>query len=280
MSNDLMTIKDDQLGLLRDMFFKGATQAEFEMFVYACQRTGLDPFMKQIYPVKRWDSNLKKEAMTVQTGIDGYRLIAERTGKYAPGPEPTFTFDEKGNFISATAYVKKQTKDGTWHTIAATAFFDEYCQKTKEGKATSMWQKMPKSQTAKCAESLALRKAFPNEMSGIYTKDEMEQAECEVVSDLNHLSHIKQNLITEQPTSPMPIITAQQGIELSHILHECDDDYQKYFLDQVLERNFACKILAELPAKHYDKVKNALIIKMEENHTKQQAEFEEKGEEE
>lgn len=171
-----------QVSLLRDTICKGATADEFQMFAHICKKTGLDPFMKQVFPVKRWDAKLKREVMTIQTSIDGYRLLADRTGRYAPGREPTFVLKADGSLLSATAYVKKQTADGTWHEIAATAFYDEYCQKfmdkgTGEMKATKFWADMPHSQTAKCAEALALRKAFPAEMSGIYTKEEMQQSE-------------------------------------------------------------------------------------------------------
>lgn len=168
--------------LLKDTFCKGSSNNEFELFLHACKKSGLDPFMKQIHAVKRWDSSLNKEAMTIQTGIDGYRLIAERTGRYVPGRESTYNYDCDGKLVSATAYVKKQTADGTWHEVSATAFFEEYVQRKKNGEPTSFWMKMPHAQLAKCAEALALRKAFPNDLSGIYTHEEMAQAEREEAS--------------------------------------------------------------------------------------------------
>lgn len=185
-----MEFSNDKLELLKQTICKGATPDEFELFVHACKRTGLDPFMRQIHAVKRWDANLRRESMTIQTGIDGYRLIAERSGCYMPGPEPTFVFDEEKKLISATAYVKKLGQDGQWHVIGATAFYDEYVQ-TKKDKETgntspvAMWQKMPRSQLAKCAESLALRKAFPADLSGVYTQEEMQQAETIEVGNKN-----------------------------------------------------------------------------------------------
>ena len=165
--------------LIIDTYCKGATKDEARLFATACKRTGLEPG-KQIYAVKRWDSTLKREAMTVQTGIDGYRLIAERTGCYSPGKEATYVYDNEGNLLSATAYVKKLTKDGTWHEVSATAFYKEYVQTTKEGIPTRFWKQMPHGQLAKCAEALALRRAFPGEFSRIYTHEEMAQSTIEV----------------------------------------------------------------------------------------------------
>ena len=71
--------------LIKDTYFKGSSSEEFELFIHVCRRTGLDPAFRQIHPVSRWDSKLKRNTLTFQVGIDGFRLIAERTGKYAPG---------------------------------------------------------------------------------------------------------------------------------------------------------------------------------------------------
>ena len=162
--------------LLKRTICKGSSDEELELFIHACKRTGLDPFMKQIYAVKRWSSADKKEVMTMQTSIDGFRVIAERTGRYAPGPESKYEYDKENALIAATAFVKKLTLDGTWHTVSATAFFEEYAQRNKEGGLMQFWSKMPHVMLAKCAESLALRKAFPAELSGLYTLEEMTQA--------------------------------------------------------------------------------------------------------
>lgn len=171
----------ERIELWKRTFMKGASDDELVLFEEICKRTGLSPEMKQIHPVPREDWKTKKTVYTFQVSIDGYRLLAERTGNYAPGREPTFTYDDEKRLISATAYVKKRTSDGTWHEVAATAFYDEYVQTFKDkdtGKQepTKFWKMMEHNQLSKCAEALALRKSFPADLSNIYTIDEMKQA--------------------------------------------------------------------------------------------------------
>jgi len=170
-----LNITSSYLQLVKNTFAKGATDDELSLFLRTAQRTGLDPAARQIFMVPRYDSALKSMVKSIQISIDGFRLIADRTGRYAPSREPSFTY-ENGKLESATAYVKKYV-GGEWHEVAATAFYSEYVQTTKEGKANSMWQKMPRLMLAKCAESLVLRRAFPAELSGLYTSDEMGTVE-------------------------------------------------------------------------------------------------------
>ena len=162
-----VTFSEDKIELLKRTVAANTTNDEFALFAHVAQRTGLDPFARQIYAIKRGGK------LTIQTGIDGYRLIADRTGCYAPGREPSFGYDE-GLLVSATAYVKKLVA-GQWHEVAATAFWAEYFPGDQQG---PMWKKMPHTMLAKCAEALALRRAFPAELSGVYTREEMEQAEA------------------------------------------------------------------------------------------------------
>lgn len=203
-----LEITPEKMQLLKDTICKGATSDEFQLFIHVCKKTGLDPFMRQVYPVKRWDSALKREAMTIQVGIDGYRLIADRTGRYAPGRETTYTYDKDGNLHSATAYVKKQTNDGTWHEISATAFYSEYVGTTKDGSPTTMWRTKKHIMLGKCAEANALRKAYPAELSGVYTSEEMSQADNKI-----------------SPASGGEKISKEQVEEILLLLEQCPKDY-------------------------------------------------------
>lgn len=183
-SLDLMIqFSNDKIQLLKNTVCKNATDDELQLFLHVCSRTGLDPFRNQIYAVKRGDK------MTIQTGIDGFRLIAERSGKYAPGKEPSYTYDAQGKVQSATCYLKKQTTDGTWHEVSATAFWNEYVQ-SYGGKPSNFWSKMPHVMLAKCCEAICLRKAFPADFSGLYTTEEMAQADNIEVSQINNSQDI------------------------------------------------------------------------------------------
>lgn len=171
-----MPFTKEQIDLISRTVCKDCTPDELQTFLHVCDATGLDPLLRQVHPVRRFDRDANREVMSIQTGIDGYRLIADRTGKYAPGREPTFAYDDAGKLKAATAYVKKRTDDGTWHEVSATAFWDEYVGLKRDGKPTRFWATKPHIMLPKCAEALALRRAFPAELAGLYTHEEMEQA--------------------------------------------------------------------------------------------------------
>ncbi len=175
----------EKLALLRETLTSDLNPNEFDLFVEVCRSTGLNPFMRQIHAVKRGGKNPK---MTIQVGIDGFRLLAERTGGYAGQDGPYWCGADgewKDVWLSQEpprAAKVGVIKRGFETPIYGIALYDEFVQtttdyNTRKTAPNSMWAKMPAVMLAKCAEAQAFRKAFPAEMSGIYTDEEMGQAD-------------------------------------------------------------------------------------------------------
>jgi phage recombination protein Bet len=166
-----LQLSTEQIELVKRTIAKDHSDDELALFINQCNRTGLDPFARQIYSIKR-----SGHAQT-QVSIDGARLIAERSGRYRPGSvawcgedgiwHDTWMSDEKPKAAKVTVF-----KDD--HPVEAIAHFSEYVQKTPT------WNSMPRLMIAKCAEMLALRKAFPQDLSGLYSDDELPPAKVSV----------------------------------------------------------------------------------------------------
>lgn len=176
----LNLIKTQIMGV--DKAGKPRSDADLAMFLYTANRTKLDPLARQVYAVFRWDARQQREVMSIQTSIDGFRLIAERTGRY-DGRDGPFWCGDDGRWVDVWLHPEHPlaAKVGVWkagsaHCTYAVALWSEYAQYGRDGNLTGLWAKMPALMLAKCAESQALRAAFPQELSGLYTAEEMAQA--------------------------------------------------------------------------------------------------------
>ena len=167
----------EQTALISSTIAPGCTPDELKLFSYACQRSGLDPFSKQIYAIKRGGK------MSIQVGIDGLRSVAERSGQL-DGSATFWIGDTEGSqwsdvWLGSKPPAAAKTiiyRKGCSHPFVGVARFQDY------NAGQGLWSKMPAAMLAKCSEALALRKAFPADMSSLYTADEMEQAETVTVT--------------------------------------------------------------------------------------------------
>lgn len=159
--------------------------AELSAFLHLCQRTRLDPFSRQIYLIGRWNGQQGRKVYTPQTSIDGYRVIAHRAAGdavHSLGYDDTLWCAKDGRWRDVwlddePPAAAKVTVIRNGQRFSAVARYSEYVQTKKNGEPSGLWVKMPATMTAKCAEALALRMAFPHDLAGVYTAEEMAQAD-------------------------------------------------------------------------------------------------------
>ena len=191
-----------QLALIRRTVAADCNNDEFDLFVTVARNAGLDPFRKQISALVFSKDKPDKRRMAIVTTIDGLRTIAARSGRYRPDEdEPDFTFDAEAKgalnptgLLKAVVRIRIMDSRGEWFAVAGAATWEEFAPIKEEwaenergrraptGKHTldtgGNWGRMPRIMLAKCAEAQALRKAFPEDLSGLYERAEFDQAQA------------------------------------------------------------------------------------------------------
>ncbi|MFN8993909.1 MAG: phage recombination protein Bet, partial [Pseudomonadota bacterium] len=212
-----------QLELMRNTVARDCSSEEFNLFVAAARRAGLDPFRRQISASVFNKKSAEKRRMAIITTIDGLRSIAGRSLRYRPDDqEPSFTYDPdlKGptnplgiDRVMVRVYIRDQGGN-EWHPVVGVAYWSEFVpvadewvddERTGSRKPSgrqfldpkSQWAKMPRLMLAKCAEAIAIRRAFPEDLSGLYEASEVDRqqlAEAVLPSDLIEAEATQQRL--------------------------------------------------------------------------------------
>jgi phage recombination protein Bet len=191
---------------------------DLSVFLNVCQKTGLDPWSRQIYLIPRWDSKTSSYRTTIQTSIDGLRVIAQRSGEYAGQAGPQWCGrDEVWHDVWLSAEPPLAARVGVYRrgfveALWGVARLDSYAPK-RNGALSGLWATMPDVMLAKVAEALALRKAFPQDLSGLYTSDEMDQAQANPRPALPQADPAKEKANTEKADEFLPLVEAATTVE-------------------------------------------------------------------
>lgn len=206
-----------QINIIKSQIAVGCSDGELELFAQVCARTGLDPFTRQIYAISRnsWNPATKQSEpkMTIQLSIDGFRAMAASCGSY--GGSQTFWCGDDGIWVDAwlsntppSAAKTEVYRANCDRPFVGVARFSSYAQRKKDGALTGQWPAMPDVMIGKCSEALALRKAFPAQLSGLYSTEEMEQAG-------NPLPEQASKMATASDLTPITKVLAEAGLESS-----------------------------------------------------------------
>lgn len=195
-----MGLSDPQVALIRRTAAKDCNHDEFEQFMHVVSDLNLNPLRKQIYAFVYNKDKPDKRSMSIIIGIDGFRAIAERSGNYRPDDTaPEYRYDDalKGDTNPlgiATCSVKcfkRDSESGEWFPLIGFVTWNEFApisdewaydkdagrrKPTGKQELSGKWRDMPAHMIQKCAEAQALRKGWPEDLSGVYSAEEMERA--------------------------------------------------------------------------------------------------------
>jgi phage recombination protein Bet len=253
-------LEQDQIEILRETVFKGLSNEQIKFAVEVCNRTQLDPFLRQIHFVPRRDRKTGKDVIAIQVGIDGFRLEAQRSGAYAGSDDPVFDDERQPTKATVTVY---RMVAGQRCSFTATVRWNEFY--PGDGPQAFMWKTKPCVMLGKCAEAQALRKGFPAELSGMYEPAEMERDDHAAVEEKTQAKAKAVNALLDEPEvldaeepSPGDVVFSwgrMKGTRLADLSRDDRDSFVSKYRAQesqgqqlggeVLAMVVACEKLAE-----------------------------------
>lgn len=165
---------------LRLAKYPALTDEQWEYFLEVCRQRRLNPWARQLLaalePAERKRDGDEKGGgfeLALIMSIEGMRLVAHRTGLYAGIDEIEFGWGEDPRYpasAKATVYRLVGAPGARERaSFVARAYWAEYAPAIVEG---TLWERMPRVCMERPAEAMALRRAFPAELGGIYVAEE------------------------------------------------------------------------------------------------------------
>lgn len=232
-----ISFQPSQIALIRRTVAKDANENEFNLYMEMCKARGLNPLLRHCYCLVMHKDKADKRQMVIVVSIDGQRHIAERSGAYRPDQQaPRFVIDEAvkdhatnpAGIISAEVSVYKFSH-GEWFPVPAVAYWEEAAPVKEQwdaGKPTGKyaldskkdnWRRMPRLMLAKVAEMAALRKAFPDDFSGLYGEAEMDRGEVLDITPSEMAEQAEQSDRISRLGGPSLIVDWLNGKELESV---------------------------------------------------------------
>jgi phage recombination protein Bet len=241
-----IAITPEQVDLVKTTVFQGATDDELKLYFFECRRRGVHPLDRLIHPVVRQDKNGTRR-ISFQTSIDLFRSEAENTGEYRGQKDVEYgemmaweKIDKK-----VPEYAKATIKRFDEHTgeiieISATAYWEEYYPGEQLG---FQWRKMPRLMLGKCAEALALRKAFPRKLAGLYTFEEMQLTDL-----VNQGKALKEPQRKQKPAEQKQEQKAKNGDDDKSVKEKLHEELSLYcqFENGEVDMNMYQSVLKEI----------------------------------
>lgn len=220
---EAMSITAEQRKLAMETIAKGLLPAEFELFLYDCKRQGIHPLDRLLIPVIRKDDGERK--LTLVTTVDLLRSRAADSDEYAGNDDPIFSYydDGKTEVVDTATVTVYRFLQGQRCPFTATARWDEYYPGDKQG---FMWRAKPHVMLGKCAEALALRKAFPKQLAGMYVAEEMERDETRTIEADKPIVQTKAKATQTATAKPATTLSNPQSTSESGFI---TPDQLKYF---------------------------------------------------
>lgn len=206
---------DKQRAALTALGIRDCPNADLAVFMHYCQKTGLDPFSKQIYLIKRRvkENGQWTDKWTIQVGIDGFRVIRDRVAErlgVTVAYEDTIWYDAEGR--QHVVWLWEEAPAGCNVTVVkdgrrfpGVLRFGSYAQRNKDtGELTGQWKTQPDHMIEKCAEAFALRRAFPHDLAGVYLEDELPREEPAAPAVIRQGGRVTVAEVIERPPAETP----------------------------------------------------------------------------
>jgi phage recombination protein Bet len=175
-------ITEAQWRTLKSSLYPGASSASVLMVIDYCAARKLDPLKRpcHIVPIEVKVGDKYEWREIVMQGIYELRTTAQRTGQYLGhsvpeyGPITTLKGVTAPEWCAITFYRAHPSIEGDRIEFPITTFFREVVATNREGKPNARWSRAPVQMLTKCCEAAGLREAFPDEIGGEHTAEEME----------------------------------------------------------------------------------------------------------